>query len=789
MLVVPLGGKAPGETELPWQQSGRMPPVVRVLEASTGRLQHTIDGLSWPRLADFDGDGLEDLWGAVGDRLWAFRAEPPEAWRSLDKPVPAGDLDADGITDVITSGLHSPSSWEKLSTDSRTAVARSGRNGRVLWTTTLDDQRRSLNGDASSGPRAGITSTLTTFPLPGGDLDGDGAPEVVIAQRQEGGRGKVKEDVILPVQVLSGRSGRRLWWAGPLPPLGYEASGYCWVRAIDVRACEGQGLADVLVVHETPWPVESGGPISPGSFQEQARMARLSRRDGRVVWDVLLAEHSGNFVRLMDFQRAFGDLDGDGGLDVVLRTYAASTPGATNFELRALSLRDGKTLWTHPIRDANRDATLAFTVGDLDGDGRAEVAVRDQPLAGTQSAVEIAALDGRDGAARWTWRGGDVGVPYGTIGSLHLADFDGKGRRNVCLDVGKRIVILDEQGHERAGREPAETHGTIAACADLDGDSHDELLVQSGDRLSACRGDLSELWSRPNRERVEEVIPSQSGRPATVILSSMVALDGAKGHTLWKGRPGRTLDQGSSANRPRVLTTEGDAAICTQVLPTNAEGLIEPAQGTRAPPDLARYDPRRARPLPWSREGANLFTPRFVLALGALALINIVAPLLILKHATRRRVASLRMLLALPIVVAFSMAAFQTFVSAAPSAAGASTWQAIAGFGRATLGGLPVVVYVALFGSSLICRRRRRLVKLAILSVLATGVVAGFWLLEDGLRKSAFEHYTVTGRYLVIVPGLYLAGVLAMVALAVRRAWRFVVKQWRSRRAVAMNPS
>ena len=455
MLVVPLGGKAPGENEPPWQEAGRMPPVVRILEASTGRMLHTIDGLSWPRLADLDGDGLDDLWGSVEGKLRAFRAGPPEAWRSLDKLVPAGDLDGDGIVDAMTAELHSPSEWEKLRTDSRTAVARSGRDGRVLWTATLDDREDSLHWETWSGPRSGMTSTLSTFPLPGGDLDGDGAPEVVVVKREEGGRGEARGAVTLPIQVLSGRSGRQLWSAGPLPPLGYDASGYSWVRGMDVRACEGQGLADLLVLHETPWP-PGGGSMPPGSHYEQARMARLSGRDGRVVWDILLAEHTGGFVRLMDFERAFGDLDGDGGLDVVLRTYATSTPGPTSFELRALSLRDGKTLWTHPLRDANRDARPAFTVGDLDGDGRAEVVVRDQPPGGTQAAVEIAALDGRDGAARWAWRGGDVDVPYRSIGPSHLADFDGKGRRDVCLDVGKRVVILDGQGRERGSRTGGE---------------------------------------------------------------------------------------------------------------------------------------------------------------------------------------------------------------------------------------------------------------------------------------------------------------------------------------------
>src|SRR5262249_47109143 len=208
-------------------------------------------------------------------------------------------------------------------------------------------------------------------------------------------------------------------------------------------------------------------------------------------------------------------------------------------------------------------------------------------------------------------RGGSMGPP-------HRADFDGKGR-DVCLDVGKRVVILDGQGRERAGREPATKRGTIAGCADLDGDGRDELLVQDDDRLSACRGDLAELWSRPNRERVERVVPSHSGRPATVILESMLALDGAKGHTLWKGRAGRAIDAGSSSKSSRVLTVDHDATICTLVLPTTPEGGFEPTQGALAPPGLDRNDPRWTRPLPWSRQAAGPLPPQFlVLALGGL---------------------------------------------------------------------------------------------------------------------------------------------------------------------------
>ncbi len=285
------------------------------------------------------------------------------------------------------------------------------------------------------------------------------------------------------------------------------------------------------------------------------------------------------------------------------------------------------------------------------------------------------------------------------------------------------------------------------------------------------------------------MIPAQAGRPATVVLNSMVALDGATGRPRWKGRPSRVLDVGGAAQAPRLLTTDEDTTICSLVLPTTPEGTYEPARGTPVSLGLAQDDPRWARPLPWLTGGGGLIPPWLFLGLAGLATINVVVPLFILRLATRRRVWGVRLLMALPAVVAIPMTVFLTLVSVTPSMAGASALQAIAGFGLATLGGLPVVAYVALIGSSLLRRRRRRFVRMAVLSVLATVGLGACGLWSDGQRMPTIEHYTWSDWHAVIVPGLYLAGVLAMVAWAMRGSARFVWKRWRGRRAVAMNPS
>ena len=237
-----------------------------------------------------------------------------------------------------------------------------------------------------------------------------------------------------------------------------------------------------------------------------------------------------------------------------------------------------------------------------------------------------------------------------------------------------------------------------------------------------------------------------------------------------------------------MLTTDDDATICSRVLPTTTDGVYEPARGTLVTPGLTRDDPRWARPLPWSRAAGGLIPLLVFLGMAGLATINIVVPLLIVRLATRRRVWGVRLLLALPAVVAIPLATFLTVLSVTPSMAGATALQAITGFSLATLGGLPVVVDVILIGSSLLRRRWRRFVMMAVLSVLVTAGLGAYWWRADRQRMPIIEHYVWSGWQVVIVPGLYLVGVLAMVAWAVRGAARFVWKR-RRRRALAMNPS
>ena len=151
------------------------------------------------------------------------------------------DLDGDGIGDARIVDLGATGAVEGQPTGSRTAIIRSGRDGRVLWKSRLGAQERWYERDA------GEHYSMESFPMPAGDLDGDGTPDLVVRRYRYSGRPS-RRGRNRPRWTSSGRTGRPLGSAGPLH-LGFDARGERMSSGSRRRSIEPQARPDILVRH------------------------------------------------------------------------------------------------------------------------------------------------------------------------------------------------------------------------------------------------------------------------------------------------------------------------------------------------------------------------------------------------------------------------------------------------------------------------------------------------------------------------------------------------------------
>ncbi len=815
LLAVPLGGPEPGREFAPYNSYFNS-PIVYTLEASTGRELHQAMGLTRIGTADLDGDGLLDLWGSAAGELRSVRGNPPEAWRAFGwfRPVSTAnftlgpnsgsepaDLDGDGIADTLSNGLNITGPSLSGPTGSRTAIARSGLDGHVLWKTVLDPPWLWFL------PEPGRSYRLAASPLPLGDFDGDGTPDVVVQKSTNDQDAIGRQPACLPLQLLSGRDGRHLWTAGPLP-LGFEAHGFSNVSWFGPCVVDANVSPDLLVLHRSPFvkPTATAkpAPISPWGPTFQ-RLARVSGRTGRIVWDIPLEEQPSTPSpgEPSPGPPRLDDLDGDGTLDAAVVIRRSVQPGQADFELKVISLHDAVNRWSRLIHyDGSYSGYPAVVIATGAPNEPATLFVEESPATSTSNELLVHALNGRDGAERWTWRSGLGEGDRKVFGGIDGIALDHTRTDAVCVTYSNhrregRIVILDLDGKERASRalppEPKPTNYFPPVgdyMIDLDGDGRDELIVWNDNKLYAWGSDLKDRWSFPTDDMsILRVSRPYAGRPSTLILPPSRAIDGMTGELRWIHKPfplasrqsGELLDPGNSTRLPRLIFTRNNLSgtICRNALPATPKGDYLPPSGATPPPGLARDDPRWTRGLPWT----NLMTPQTartgLLAVLGLALLNVFVPLSLLWLAARRRPWSLRVLMALPVAAAVPLTAFQAVepLLPVPSASTPLPSSPLALFALGSAAGVPLVAFVLVVGLTLFRKRWRTLIFLTGFTLLSSFTIAAIWLWFDMRTMPPIEHYSRSGSELALVPGACAASVLMLIIWLTRQTSRWITRR------------
>ncbi|MGW5960837.1 FG-GAP-like repeat-containing protein [Methylorubrum thiocyanatum] len=248
-------------------------------------------------------------------------------------------------------------------------------------------------------------------------------------------------------------------------------------RVFDV-SLEGQTILDDLDIlaqtgsFNTPYTYVSG-PITAGA-NGTLDLQFLNGIDNAQISGIIVRQ-----VMTVDVQEPglLGDLDGDGRADLVLQNQDALGAWFMNAE----DVLSGSNL------PALGQGWAAVGIGDTSGDGRSDLLLQN----GQTLATWLMNGDKVEG-------GGDIatlGEGWSVVG---MADVDADGRADVLLQNDRAVAVWQLDGSKLVGGGDIATlveGWQIAGTGDLNGDGRADLLLQNGQTLAAWQLDGSQITS------------------------------------------------------------------------------------------------------------------------------------------------------------------------------------------------------------------------------------------------------------------------------------------------------